>query len=111
MCDNSIGISKNKIIIYNNEIRRHGVAKTIHPISPPSSVSNYPFFVIHAGRFETPFRTLESFTSAVVDETTVEVVVVAVEGADVPAAAVVAKLGFTPYGLGVPSGGAHAPYC
>lgn len=69
--------------------------------------------VIHAGRFETPRRTLESLTSdaATVILSTAD----AWAGVEddvwgsVPDSGA-ETLGLTPYGFGVPSGGDQAPY-
>lgn len=69
--------------------------------------------VIHAGRFETPRRTLESFTS--------DAATVVLSTADAWAGVEddvwdsvpdggAETLGLTPYGFGVPSGGDQAPY-
>ena len=72
------------------------------------------FFVIQAGRFET-LLTLESRTGAVLVETGACCAVVAAAlagGAFAPLSAAggaVTPLGFTPYGLGVPTGGDQVP--
>ena len=69
--------------------------------------------VIQAGKFETPRRALESFTSDAVT------VALSAAGAGAEAAADTCEsvaeggaetLGLTPYGFGVPSGGEQAPY-